>query len=78
MTTVGVEDSKQQLMQVFQQIIIQRKKLEYKIVTKQEEAEKAKIQGILKAASAYTVDSIVKGLADLLAIGVWQYCQCII
>ncbi|MEH2065791.1 MAG: hypothetical protein V7K50_26635 [Nostoc sp.] len=65
MTTVGVKDSKQQLMQAFQQIIIQRKKLESKIATKQEEAEKAKSQEILQAASAYTVDSIVKGLADL-------------
>ncbi len=65
MTTVGVKDSKQQLMQAFQQIIIQRKKLESKIATKQEEAEKAKSQEILQAASAYTIDSIVKGLADL-------------
>lgn len=65
MTTVGVKDSKQQLMQAFQQIIIQRKKLESKIATKQEEAEKAKSQEILQVASAYTVDSIVKGLADL-------------
>ncbi|MFN6516401.1 MAG: hypothetical protein RMY29_018125 [Nostoc sp. CreGUA01] len=65
MTTVGVKDSKQQLMQAFQQILIQRKKLEFKIATKQEEAEKAKSQEILQAASTYTVDSIVKGLADL-------------
>jgi hypothetical protein len=65
MTTVAVKDSKQQLMQAFQQIIIQRKKLESKIATKQEEAEKAKSQEILQAASTYTVDSIVKGLADL-------------
>lgn len=65
MSIVGVKDSKQQLMQAFQQIIIQRKKLESKIATKQEEAEKAKSQEILQAASAYTVDSIVKGLADL-------------
>lgn len=65
MTTVGVKDSKQQLMQAFQQIIIQRKKLESKIATKQEEADKAKSQELLQAASSYTVDSIVKGLADL-------------
>lgn len=42
-----------------------KKKLESKIATKQEEADKAKSQEILQAASAYTVDSIVKGLADL-------------
>jgi len=65
MTSVAVKDSKQQLMQAFQQILAERKKLESKIATKQEEAEKAKNQEILTAASTYTVDSIVKGLADL-------------
>ncbi|OCQ94217.1 hypothetical protein BCD64_05465 [Nostoc sp. MBR 210] len=65
MTSVAVKDSKQQLMQAFQQILAEQKKLESKIATKQEEAEKAKNQEILTAASTYTVDSIVKGLADL-------------
>jgi hypothetical protein len=63
--SIAVKDSKQQLMQAFQQIISERKKLETKIATKQEEAEKAKNKETLEAASAYTVDSIVKGLADL-------------
>ncbi|MBD2455705.1 hypothetical protein H6G80_16645 [Nostoc sp. FACHB-87] len=65
MTSVAVKDSKQQLIQAFQQILAEQKKLESKIATKQEEAEKAKNQEILTAASTYTVDSIVKGLADL-------------
>ncbi|BAY15408.1 hypothetical protein NIES21_12250 [Anabaenopsis circularis NIES-21] len=65
MTSVAVKDSKQQLIQAFQQILTERKKLESKIATKQEEAEKVKNQEILTAASTYTVDSIVKGLADL-------------
>ncbi|MBD2493555.1 hypothetical protein [Nostoc sp. FACHB-280] len=65
MTSVAVKDSKQQLMQAFQQILAEQKKLESKIATKQEEAEKIKNQEILTAASTYTVDSIVKGLADL-------------
>ncbi|MFH7030336.1 MAG: hypothetical protein ACHBN1_34520 [Heteroscytonema crispum UTEX LB 1556] len=65
MSTVAAKDSKQALIQAFQQILADRKKLESKIATKQEEAEKAKNQEILEAASAYTVDSIVKGLADL-------------
>lgn len=65
MSTVAVKDSKQQLMQAFQQILAERKKLESKIATKQEEADKAKNQEILATASTYTVDSIVKGLADL-------------
>ncbi|MCV3216317.1 hypothetical protein OGM63_22850 [Plectonema radiosum NIES-515] len=63
--TIAVKDSKQQLMQAFQQIIADRKKLETKIATKQEEAEKAKNKETLEAASTYTVDNIVKGLADL-------------
>jgi hypothetical protein len=53
------------LVQYFQQIRSERKKLDAKIATKQEEAEKVKNQELLAAASTYTVDSIVKGLADL-------------
>jgi len=63
--SIAVKDSKQQLMQAFQQIIADRKKLESKIATKQKEAEKAKNKETLEVASTYTVDSIVKGLADL-------------
>ena len=63
--SIAVKDSKQQLIQAFQQIIVDRKRLENKIATKQEEAEKAKNKETLEAASTYTVDSIVKGLADL-------------
>ncbi len=63
--SIAVKDSKQQLMQTFQQILADRKKLESKIATKQEEAEKAKNKETLEAASTYTVDNIVKGLADL-------------
>lgn len=61
----ATKDSKQQLMQAFGQIITDRKKLDSKIATKQEEADKAKNQETLETASTYTVDSIVKGLADL-------------
>lgn len=65
MNQFAVKDSKEQLMAAFQRIIAERKKLEFKIATRQEEAEKEKNQQILETASAYTVDSIVKGLADL-------------
>ncbi|MEB3219077.1 MAG: hypothetical protein VKN72_22965 [Nostocales cyanobacterium 94392] len=65
MNTVGIKNSKQQLMQAFEQIIAEKQKLDSKIATKQEEAEKEQDKQILTAASAYTVDSIVKGLADL-------------
>jgi len=63
--TVAVKDSKQQLMQAFEQILAEKRKLDSKIATKQEEAEKEKDKEISAAASAYTVDGIVKGLADL-------------
>ena len=65
MNTASVKDSKQQLMQAFEQILAERQKLDSKIATKQEEAEKEKDKEILAAASEYTVDGIVKGLADL-------------
>ncbi len=52
-------------MLAFKRIIAERKKLELKIATRQEEAEKEKNKQILVTASTYTVDSIVKGLADL-------------
>ncbi len=65
MTTGAVKDSKQQLVQSFAQIRAERKKLDAKIATKQEEAEKVKNQEIVAAASTYTIDNIVKGLADL-------------
>ena len=65
MNTVAAKDSKQQLMQAFEQILAEKQKLDSKIATKQEEAEKEKDKEILAAASAYTVDGIVKGLADL-------------
>mgnify|MGYP001800036920 FL=1 len=65
MNTVAAKDSKQQLMQAFEQILAEKQKLDSKIATKQEEAEKEKDKEISAAASAYTVDGIVKGLADL-------------
>ena len=65
MSQLAIKDSKEQLMAEFQRIITARKKFESKIATRQEEAEKEKNKQILETASAYTVDSIVKGLADL-------------
>jgi hypothetical protein len=62
---VANKDSKQQLMQAFGKIIAERKAIESKIATKLEVAEKAKNKEVLEAASAYTVDSIVKSLANL-------------
>ena len=57
--------AKEQLKQAFQQIVADKKRLEFKIATRQEIAENEKNQQVLEVASTYTVDSIVKGLADL-------------
>ena len=62
---VARQDSKEQISKAFQQILTERKKIDSRIATKEEEAEKEKNQKILDVASTYTVASIVKGLADL-------------
>ena len=65
MNQFAAKDSKEQLMTAFQQILVQRKNLDLKIATRQEEAEKEKNKQTLESASNYTVDNIVKSLADL-------------
>jgi hypothetical protein len=65
MTTGTIKDSKAKILQNFQQILAENKKIESKVETKEQEAEKAKNKQLLEVASTYTVDSIVKGLADL-------------
>ena len=59
------QDGKDQVFNAFQKILTDRKKLGPKIATKEEEAEATRNKQVLKAASVYTVDGIVKGLADL-------------
>lgn len=58
-------NSKAKIWQSFQQILTEKKKIESKVATKEEEAEKEKNKQILDRSANYTVDSIVKGLADL-------------
>lgn len=65
MTEVAVKDSKAKILESFQRILAERQAIESRVSTKEEEAEKAKNQSILEAASQYTADSIVRGLADL-------------
>ncbi|MEZ2304292.1 MAG: hypothetical protein ACBR13_21225 [Microcoleus sp.] len=65
MTLGTAKESKAKIQQKFQQIIAERKKIESKVETKEQSAEKAKNQQLLEVASTYTIDSIVKGLADL-------------
>ncbi|MBD2482329.1 hypothetical protein [Planktothrix sp. FACHB-1365] len=60
-----VPSNKTQLLAAFQQILTEQKRIESKVATKEQEAEKEKGKQILETAATYTVDSIVKGLADL-------------
>lgn len=62
---VATKNSKEQIFKAFGQILTDRKKFESKIATKEEEAEKEKNKQLLELASTYTIDSIVKGLANL-------------
>lgn len=65
MTLATAKDSKAKILQNFQQILAENKQIESKVETKEQEAEKAKNKQLLEVASTYTIDSIVKGLADL-------------
>ena len=65
MILATAKDSKAQILQNFQQILANKKKIESKVETKEQSAEKAKNKQLLEVASTYTIDSIVKGLADL-------------
>ncbi|MBD2313717.1 hypothetical protein H6G20_18780 [Desertifilum sp. FACHB-1129] len=62
---LAVKDSKAKILQSFERILEERRKIDSKIATKEQEAEKEKNQEILDKAANYTVDVIVKGLADL-------------
>ena len=58
-------NSKTQIITEFKKIIDQRQKLDSKVATKEQEAEKEKGKQVLEKAATYTTDSIVKGLANL-------------
>lgn len=59
------DDRRDRILSAFQQILTERKNLDSKIATKAEQAEQAQNQQVLAIASAYTLDGIVKGVADL-------------
>lgn len=67
MTLGTTKDSKAKILRNFQQILADNKNIESKVETKEQEAEKAKNKQLLEVASTYTIDSIVKGLAEILA-----------
>ncbi len=57
--------NKVQVFEAFELLLAQRQALGSRVITKEQEAEQAKDQEILQLASAYTVDTIIKGLANL-------------
>ena len=65
MSETSVTDSKAKILAEFQQILLDRNQIESNVLTKEEEAEKENRQNVLEAASQYTVDNIVTGLANL-------------
>ena len=62
---IAAKDSKAQILEAFGRILAEKQKIDSKVATKEEEAEKEKNKQLLETASTYTIDSIVKGLADL-------------
>jgi hypothetical protein len=57
--------SKEQVLAAFNLVLNQQKALASRIATKEEEAERANERKLVQTASSYSVESIVKGLADL-------------
>lgn len=58
-------NSKENILKAFQQVAEQQKAQKARIITAEEAAERAKEREVVKAASGYTVEVIIKGLADL-------------
>lgn len=56
---------KNQILREFNQLLSERKKFKARVATKQEQIKIEDDKKILETASSYTVESIVKGLADL-------------
>jgi hypothetical protein len=60
-----VKDSKSQILANLDRILAEQSRPGSKVATKEEEAQLVKNQAIVTKAATYTVDTIVKGMADL-------------
>lgn len=58
-------DTKQRIVEAFQQLLDERKGSLSETATREEAAEKEQEKQVVEVASTYTVESVVKGLADL-------------
>ena len=65
MNQISVGDSKENIYTAFDRLLAQYQKSDFKIATKEEEAEKKKNKQLLTKTSNYTVDNIVNGMASL-------------
>ncbi len=65
MNQFAAKDSKAKILDAFEQILAERRKVASRVATKEEEAEKEKNRTVLATVSQYTADNIVRGLADL-------------
>jgi hypothetical protein len=63
--TQTILNDRDRIFQCFQEILTQKQQREYQVATKEEEAEKEKNKQLLEVANTYTIDNIVRGLADL-------------
>jgi hypothetical protein len=61
----GAPDGREQLLKSFRQLLDARAAEGARIATKEQAAERQRDQQVLEVAATYTVQSIVKGLADL-------------
>jgi hypothetical protein len=64
MAQKNISDNKSQILKAFQQLLDNKKNASQLIETKEETAERQKDKEVVDKASNYTVESIVKGLAD--------------
>lgn len=64
-TKPTVTSSKEHILRAFQQVVDHQKAMESRIITAEEAARSEKEREVVKAASEYTVEVIIKGLADL-------------
>ena len=65
MNQISLQDNKNNIHTAFDRLLEQYQKSEFKIATKEEEAEKKKNKQLLTKTSNYTVDNIVNGMASL-------------
>ena len=65
MAKIADKDSKARILEAFRTILEERKRLNLRVATREEEVEKEQKQAVVATASQYTIDSIVRGLADL-------------